>query len=158
MCADQSIPPCGLDTCWPTPLCYKICDLNFSTLYRSKIFIRFPKTLFKTEDSLEAKKPDIGKEKCRDLGVNSGRAVCSEKVGGAHMWEASEGSHPCLCSSDSYWLKLRLPKCSRVGSCTDRENVRGGWVAGNSVCIKASASVYILPFPGKQGHFVKTTY
>uniref|UniRef100_A0A673AU46 Myosin Ic, paralog a n=1 Tax=Sphaeramia orbicularis TaxID=375764 RepID=A0A673AU46_9TELE len=29
-------------------------------LGRSKIFIRFPKTLFTTEDALEAKKPDIG--------------------------------------------------------------------------------------------------
>lgn len=27
---------------------------------RSKIFICFPKTLFNTEDALEAKKPDIG--------------------------------------------------------------------------------------------------
>uniref|UniRef100_A0A8D3CAP1 Unconventional myosin-Ic-like n=1 Tax=Scophthalmus maximus TaxID=52904 RepID=A0A8D3CAP1_SCOMX len=30
-------------------------------LGRSKIFIRFPKTLFTTEDALEAKKPEIGK-------------------------------------------------------------------------------------------------
>uniref|UniRef100_A0A3B5LJX6 Myosin motor domain-containing protein n=1 Tax=Xiphophorus couchianus TaxID=32473 RepID=A0A3B5LJX6_9TELE len=30
-------------------------------LGRSKIFIRFPKTLFATEDALEAKKPEIGK-------------------------------------------------------------------------------------------------
>ena len=28
--------------------------------HRSKIFIRLPKTLFNTEDQLEAKKPDIG--------------------------------------------------------------------------------------------------
>ena len=28
--------------------------------HRSKIFIRLPKTLFTTEDELEAKKPDIG--------------------------------------------------------------------------------------------------
>jgi len=28
--------------------------------HRSKIFIRLPKTLFATEDALEAKKPDIG--------------------------------------------------------------------------------------------------
>uniref|UniRef100_A0A669B0R3 Myosin Ic, paralog a n=1 Tax=Oreochromis niloticus TaxID=8128 RepID=A0A669B0R3_ORENI len=31
-------------------------------LGRSKIFIRFPKTLFNTEDALEAKKPEIGKQ------------------------------------------------------------------------------------------------
>uniref|UniRef100_A0A3Q3EAT3 Myosin Ic, paralog a n=1 Tax=Labrus bergylta TaxID=56723 RepID=A0A3Q3EAT3_9LABR len=33
-------------------------------LGRSKIFIRFPKTLFATEDALEAKKPDIGRKQC----------------------------------------------------------------------------------------------
>uniref|UniRef100_A0A665X0M6 Unconventional myosin-Ic-like n=1 Tax=Echeneis naucrates TaxID=173247 RepID=A0A665X0M6_ECHNA len=33
-------------------------------LGRSKIFIRFPKTLFTTEDALEAKKPEIGKYAC----------------------------------------------------------------------------------------------
>lgn len=33
------------------------------TSCRSKIFIRFPKTLFATEDALEAKKPDIGNSK-----------------------------------------------------------------------------------------------
>lgn len=32
-----------------------------SSSCRSKIFICFPKTLFNTEDALEAKKPDIGK-------------------------------------------------------------------------------------------------
>uniref|UniRef100_A0A3Q4I048 Myosin Ic, paralog a n=1 Tax=Neolamprologus brichardi TaxID=32507 RepID=A0A3Q4I048_NEOBR len=39
-------------------------------LGRSKIFIRFPKTLFNTEDVLEAKKPEIGKQQyC--LGVHT---------------------------------------------------------------------------------------
>lgn len=30
-------------------------------LYRSKIFIRFPKTLFSTEDALETRKHSLGK-------------------------------------------------------------------------------------------------
>lgn len=36
---------------------------HLAAFYRSKIFIRFPKTLFTTEDALEAKKPEIGKQR-----------------------------------------------------------------------------------------------
>uniref|UniRef100_A0A8B9JYW8 Myosin Ic, paralog a n=1 Tax=Astyanax mexicanus TaxID=7994 RepID=A0A8B9JYW8_ASTMX len=46
-------------------------------LGRSKIFIRFPKTLFLTEDALEIRKPSIG-EKAKQLGfsVNNHTFVC----------------------------------------------------------------------------------
>lgn len=37
------------------------CELYSFIPRRSKIFIRFPKTLFLTEDALQAKKPEIGK-------------------------------------------------------------------------------------------------
>uniref|UniRef100_A0A8B9K065 Myosin Ic, paralog a n=1 Tax=Astyanax mexicanus TaxID=7994 RepID=A0A8B9K065_ASTMX len=47
-------------------------------LGRSKIFIRFPKTLFLTEDALEIRKPSIGEKKQKQLGfsVNNHTFVC----------------------------------------------------------------------------------
>uniref|UniRef100_A0A8B9K1P6 Myosin Ic, paralog a n=1 Tax=Astyanax mexicanus TaxID=7994 RepID=A0A8B9K1P6_ASTMX len=47
-------------------------------LGRSKIFIRFPKTLFLTEDALEIRKPSIGEKAQKQLGfsVNNHTFVC----------------------------------------------------------------------------------